>query len=313
VTRLTEDEIEQVGRELESVYVPHPWGDEVFRALSDLRVDGRSGNTAKGVILCGEAGVGKTHAFLAWAGQYPQVVQSPCDHRPVAFCKIVGGKGRQLSYGNVAANILAAFGDRVVAPRETIGDVISRIFRRAEEQRTKILGIDEGHLMLRSSNAAEFTKALMNHAPFALAFIGENSLLEALDGNASFERRIDEVIELKVYDWKSVAGRRALRNMLRHQRRCLPLPSDLGTYELDVAVMVSARGNIGRQTRLLRKAFANAAWRGGDRIEWRDFEIAHDRLDPRSGHRARNPFRRQHGGGLSPESRPPEGRSRDEL
>jgi len=292
MTRLTDAELAQIEAELEGLYVPHPWGDEGMRALNELRVDGRGATTAKGLIINGEAGTGKTAVFCAWMQHYPLAAGKPADHRPIAYAKIIGGRGEALSYRSIAKDILAAFGDRVVGIRETQSDLVERILSRARDQRTEVLAIDEAHLMLRSSMAGEFSKSLMNEAPFALVFIGDETIMGVYDTNGSFERRIDEIVCMKTYEWTSTEDRRALRKILRQQDRQLPFQSGLEAFELAGAIVSSARGNLGRQSRLLRKAFAHAVRRGASQIEWRHLELVHDRIDPRPKHRARNPFRR---------------------
>ena len=295
--RRTPEEIAKAISALRDLYIPHLEGGRVIESLRRLTQYGSGGSSAAAGIICGDAGVGKTSALLAWMSGYPVVPDSPADIRKVALAKMTGGK---TTFRTAALDLLRAFGDFEVRARATAFDLIECLILRIRQQQTMLLAIDEAQLIVSSKekrvlfDVLEWLKTLLNDSPCPLVFIGSEELLNCLHSNPSFYRRVEEVVVVRPYDWSDPAGRTDFRKLCAGIDHNIPhlRPAGLEEPEMATRLFLACGGKVGLLKRLLVTATQIALERDAESLT---LELLAEAFT-KSGPEGKNPFVRRPNG-----------------
>lgn len=297
--KLSEQKIIKIVSQCKDMYIPHRYGEEVWRAFDWLRRYGGLGNSAQCIVVQGEPGTGKTACAMGYLLLNPVIRGVTVDTRPVAYARLTGGGKR--TYRSVAVDLLAAFADSRLLRSETQFSLVRRLGDRVRQQGTEIILLDEANEFVSSStrrveaDGAEWQKSLLNGLLCGMALIGSGDVIHFVNSNPSLKRRVRRFVEIRPYDWMNAEDRQEFRSLLLAFDHCEPLkgilkPMGLEHPEFAARAYVASGGKVGIWSSIFADAVTLALESGEDQLRVEHFANIFDGLSS-GGQISLNPFR----------------------
>jgi hypothetical protein len=217
---------------------------------------------ARGLLLMGEAGAGKSTVLEVIATRNPAVEDKHGRVTPVLWVEVP----EETTKRALVVAIIEAMGYKVDRDYNA-NDLIKRIAEKVRLLGIQLIMLDEAHHILKSkepSAVAEFLKSLLNRIGAQLLFSGLPDL-KALASWRQFDRRLAPDVRLRPYDWTDVPQRLEFLIFLsRLDEKGLALPelSNLGNENVARRLYTATRGEIGLVSKYLSQALLLARTRG---------------------------------------------------
>lgn len=259
--------------ELELTIVPHAQITEALEALAALQArstaKAKKGRTlkARGLLITGHAGAGKTTVIEYWKEIHPDIETDEGVIKPVLYVKVPETPTKRA----IVAAILGAMGYN--APKDINSfDIIEEIRKKVELLGVLLIILDEAHHVLESKDpvdVSEFLKSLLNAIEVGIVLSGAPSLNE-LKTSAQFSRRLMPDVRLRPYNWCNTVERLEYLTFLGSiEKQCIDLPEPSNLKDEDIArrLYVASRGEIGLVTKYVSQALQWATTRNLPRID----------------------------------------------
>lgn len=245
------DQVQAVRAELEWRHTsPHP-----------------TGHGAMLTLLLGRSGSGKTTIVKRYADRFPATRGPTGSVRPVLYVSLPC----PCSIKAMAVTILGALGDPLADKTTTTASVSRRIIKQLVGQQVGLLIIDEFQHLIDLDRArvlreaSDWLKTLLDQAEVPVVCVGLPESIAILEANAQLDRRTDNRIILKPFEWDGGSKTTDFRMFLALIDQALPFGqrSGLGRTEVAKKIFDASSGLAGQVVRLVRKAGIVAA-RAGD-------------------------------------------------
>lgn len=261
----------------ETAVMPHPSHVEAKAAIARLhsrfQPAGSRPLKARALLIVGGTGAGKTTALEDYHSGYPDcslentskgtainsdAALQDADERRIIYVEAAKGTTQRA----LVASLLGGFGYRASDHWNT-SDIISKIEFYADQLRTEMIFIDEGHHLVSSTNpeqtedVAEFIKSLLNRTKRQIVIAGSPTLLQ-ITRFQQLHRRLQPSVILTPYHWGTLSGRRNFLLILSTFERLLHLPEPSGLAKHDFArrIYVATGGEIGIVSKYLSEALS---------------------------------------------------------
>ncbi|MCG5244281.1 TniB family NTP-binding protein [Azospirillum doebereinerae] len=230
---------------LETRVLPQPNHVEAKAAIARLHTrcqpPGSPPLKARALLIVGAPGAGKTTALEDYQRDHPDVTlesgsgtSAPADAlRDADIRRIVYVEApKRTTQRALVAALLGAFGYRASDHWNT-SDIIERIEFYADQMRTEMIFIDEGHHMVSSTqpeqteDVAEFIKSLLNRTKRQIVIAGLPGLLQ-ITRYRQLHRRLQPAVILAPYNWGTRSGRLHFSLLLATFEKMLDLPEPSG-------------------------------------------------------------------------------------
>lgn len=264
------DEMEAVA-ELELSIVEHAQLTAAIDALAKLHARARAKKggralKARGLLLMGNAGAGKSTVLELYEELNPQISTPDGTRKPVLVVEVPATPTKRA----LVAAILGRMGYAASKDLNSF-DLIEDITRKAQLLGVEMIILDEAHHILHAKDKqdiSEFLKSLLNRAGAGIVFAGLPDL-QVLQTSSQFDRRLQPDVTLRAYDWTNMAERvefLGLLHKLEAEYLRLPEPSGLADQAFARRLYTATRGEIGLVTKYISQALLLAKRRQLPRI-----------------------------------------------
>lgn len=261
----------EAAAELELAIIEHPQLTRAVEALGALQARSLVSKAnrrmkARGLMITGAAGAGKSTIIEYWQSQNPPIETDYGIVKPVVVVEVPEYTTRRA----LVNAIIEALG--YSAERMTAEDIISSIATKVKLLGVELIILDETHHILQGreiSAVSEFLKSLLNRIGAGMVFVGLPGINEIARSSTQFDRRLMPDVVLAPYDLTNVAERVEFLILLSRLEAQLGLPEPSGLHDQDVArrIYTAARGEIGLVTKYLSHALFVARRSGLRKID----------------------------------------------
>lgn len=261
----------EAAAKLELEIIEHPQLTRAIEALAALQARslvcrGNRRMKARGLMITGEAGAGKSTVIEYWQKQNPPIETEFGVVKPVVVVEVPEYTTRRA----LVNAIFEALG--YTAERMTAEDIISSIANKVKLLGVELIILDETHHILQGREirvVSEFLKSLLNRIGAGMAFVGLPGINEIARSSTQFDRRLMPDVVLAPYDLTNVSERVEFLILLSRLEAQLGLPEPSGLHDQDVArrIYAAARGEIGLVTKYLSHALFVARQSGLGKID----------------------------------------------
>ncbi|MGJ8479995.1 TniB family NTP-binding protein [Sphingobium yanoikuyae] len=261
----------EAAAELELAIIEHPQLNRAVEALAALQARslvsrGNRRMKARGLMITGAAGAGKSTIVEYWQSQNPPTETKFGVVKPVVVVEVPEYTTRRA----LVNAIFEALG--YSAEKMTAEDIISSIANKVKLLGVELIILDETHHILQGreiSAVSEFLKSLLNRIGAGMVFVGLPGINEIARSSTQFDRRLMPDVVLAPYDLTNVPERVEFLILLSRLEAQLGLPEPSGLHDQDVArrIYAAARGEIGLVTKYLSHALFVARRTGLRKID----------------------------------------------
>ncbi len=261
----------EAAAELELAIIEHPQLTRAVEALGALQARslvsrGDRRMKARGMMITGAAGAGKSTIVEYWQSQNPPTETKFGVVKPVVVVEVPEYTTRRA----LVNAIFEALG--YSAEKMTAEDIISSIANKVKLLGVELIILDETHHILQGreiSAVSEFLKSLLNRIGAGMVFVGLPGINEIARSSTQFDRRLMPDVVLAPYDLTNVPERVEFLILLSRLEAQLGLPEPSGLHDQDVArrIYAAARGEIGLVTKYLSHALFVARRTGLRKID----------------------------------------------
>jgi hypothetical protein len=312
--------------ELRTVFVSHPMFAEIMEEVEFVLSLHDSGGEAPCLQITGETGIGKTTLFEKLKARYP-IVKDGCRTKLPSGTELVTNHVPLLAFEMpsqprvipVARQMLKALGDPMYMKgrREDLEDRVDHYLKMCG---TKGILIDEAQRaidrngVLTASDLIDWIKTRHSVSGISFIMLGLTQLRLLVEQDPQFERRWDNEIVMRPYDWGSEGAEEPISRsyfiaLLAAFRDASPIPFSSEVNVLDDYIakrfFYVSRGFIGILKKLLLMATRVAMQRHIDYIGFAVLEEAFEKAFGKEKEFAdlTNPFGRGWKGQLPPKMR----------
>ena len=226
---------------------------------------------ARGLLIVGESGAGKSTALEDYASLFPEICLEDVEHGSIGGVVLPPAKLERLKDGNIrpvlwlempkrptqrsfTAAILGSM-DYKAGEHWNTDDIVKKIIFYADELGVEVILVDEGHSLVVEGDAAatkdviEFLKSLLNRIGIPIVIAGLPHLLQLRDGriDKQMARRLHPSVHLRPYSWGDRVGRVRFIVLITRfeQLLALPEPSNLFLERNAARIYVGTGGEVG--------------------------------------------------------------------
>lgn len=222
--------------------------------------------------LLGASGVGKTSVVQHYCRTHPAEETETATRQPVIKVTLQP----EARPKGIAADLLLALRDPAWCSG-TVQSLTSRAVRLLQRCGVELIVFDEFHHLFDMdrakvmTKAAQWLKVLIVNTGIPVVVCGMPEAEHVLRAEHT-ERRFKQRVALHCFTWRTPAGRKEFCGMLKKLDLTLPLATESGLADLELAgrFYLACRGVPDYLMTLIRGGFAEAIGRGSERIELSD-------------------------------------------